>query len=173
MGSKASSANKKAIAARKAKKNTFVAVVAIAVLITGFIIIKFGLGGADATNAESVDLKIIKSEITETARFYPYKAGKTYMEVLAVEASDGTIRTAFNTCQVCYDSGRGYYKQQGDVLICQNCGNMFRPDQIEIIKGGCNPVPITKENKTEDDENIVIPQAFMEANKGLFGNWRK
>lgn len=36
-----------------------------------------------------------------------------------------TIRTAFNTCQVCYSSGRGYYVQEGNVLVCQNCGNRF------------------------------------------------
>ena len=78
------------------------------------------------------------------------------MEVLAVKASDGSIRTAFNTCQVCYDSGRGYYKQQGKVVVCQNCGNQFKLDQIEKIKGGCNSVPIMKENKTDDSENIVI-----------------
>jgi hypothetical protein len=30
-----------------------------------------------------------------------------------------------------------------------------------------------KENKTDDGTNIIISQAFMEENKGLFGNWRK
>ena len=35
----------------------------------------------------------------------------TWLEVLAVKAPDGTIRTAFNTCQVCYGSGRGLYRQ--------------------------------------------------------------
>lgn len=29
------------------------------------------------------------------------------------------IRTAFNTCQVCYSSGKGYYVQSGNVLVCQ------------------------------------------------------
>jgi len=95
------------------------------------------------------------------------------MEVLAVKASDGTIRTALNTCQVCFASGKGYYKQQGDELICQNCGNRFKIDQIEKIRGGCNPVPITKENKTEDEESIIISQAFMEEHKELFRNWKK
>lgn len=166
-------ANKKVQAAQKAKRKTFAIVGVIAVLIIGFIIIKFSSGGADTTGTVSGDVKILKSEISETAKFYPYKAGKTNMEVLAVKASDGTIRTAFNTCQVCYDSGRGYYKQQGDKLVCQNCGNTFQLDQIEKIKGGCNPVPILEENKTEDDANIVITQAFMEENKGLFGNWRR
>jgi len=95
------------------------------------------------------------------------------MEILAVRASDGTIRTEFNTCQTIYDSGRGYYQQQCDELICQNCGNRFQFDQIEKIRGGCNPVPILEENKAEDDQYIIISQAFMEENKGLFGNWRK
>lgn len=166
-------ANKKVQAAQKTKKKTFALVGVIAVLIIGFIIIKLSTGGADTTGAVSGDVKILKSEVSETAKFYPYKAGKTNMEVLAVKASDGTIRTAFNTCQVCYDSGRGYYKQQGDEFVCQNCGNRFQLDQVEKIKGGCNPVPIMEENKTDDGTNIVISQAFMEENKGLFGNWRK
>ena len=126
-----------------------------------------------ASGTTSGELKILKSEVSETAKFYPYKSGKTNMEVLAVKASDGTIRTAFNTCQVCYSSGRGYYKQQGNELICQNCGNRFKLDQIEKIKGGCNPVPIMKDSKTDDGTNIVVSQAFMEENKALFGNWKK
>jgi hypothetical protein len=169
---KSNLANKK-VQAQKDRKMTYITVGVIAVLIAGFIIIKSISAGADKTGAVSGDLKILKSEVSEIAKFYPYKAGKTNMEVLAVKASDGTVRTALNTCQVCYDSGRGYYKQQGDELICQNCGNRFRLDRIEVIKGGCNPVPIMKENKIEDDDYITIPQAIMEAYKGLFGNWRK
>lgn len=54
------------------------------------------------------------------------------MEVIAVKDSGGTVRTAFNTCQVYYSSGKGYYKQKGDKLICQNCGNAFTMDQVRI-----------------------------------------
>ena len=173
---KSSQANKKMQAAQKTKKKTFTIIGVIAVLIISFIIIKFGSGSpdtADSAGTASGDLTITKNEVSETAKFYPYKAGKTNMEVMAVKASDGTIRTALNTCQVCFDSGRGYYKQQGNEMICQNCGNRFKLDQIEKIRGGCNPVPILEENKTEDDASIVISQAFMEESKGLFGNWRK
>ena len=95
------------------------------------------------------------------------------MEIIALKAPDGTIRTAFNTCQVCYDSGRGYYVQEGDVLVCQNCGNRFSADQVELVKGGCNPVPILAENKTDNGATITIPKDFLEQNKDLFGNWRK
>jgi len=168
---KSSKANKKVKIINKADKKAFAAIGVIAVLVIGLIIIKLSSGGA--IGAESGDLKILKSEVSDTVKFYPYKADRTNMEVLAVLAGDGTVRTAFNTCQVCYDSGRGYYEQEGNELVCQNCGNRFRLDQVELIKGGCNPVPITAEDKTEDDTSIVISQAFLEDNKGLFGNWRK
>lgn len=120
-----------------------------------------------------VDLKIVKSEVTETVKFYPYKVDNVNMEVLAVKAKDGTIRTALNTCQVCYPSGRGYYVQKGDTIVCQNCGNVFKIDQVEKMKGGCNPVPVTGEDKKDDGTNIVVSKTFMTENKELFLKWGK
>ena len=59
------------------------------------------------------------ADITTDASFFPVEVNGTRMEVIAVKDSEGNIRTAFNTCQVCYDSGRGYYVQSGDYLVCQ------------------------------------------------------
>ena len=53
------------------------------------------------------NLTIPVDELTENAVFYPVNVDGTEMEVIAVKTSDGTIRTAFNTCQICYDSGNG------------------------------------------------------------------
>ncbi|MBU3144717.1 DUF2318 domain-containing protein [Clostridium sp. CF012] len=140
------------------------------------------VGNKDATSSKlnipnekvaTGDLKIPKSEVTKTAKFYPYKSGDTYMEVLAVKASDGTIRTAFNTCEVCYTSGKGYYKQEGDELVCQNCGNRFSINQIEKLKNGCNPVPILETDKIDDGSNLVISQSYMGKNINYFSNWKK
>jgi uncharacterized membrane protein len=119
------------------------------------------------------DLYIPAGEITEKAVFYPITIDGTEMEVFAVRAPDGTIRTAFNTCQVCYGSGRAYYEQQGDVFVCQNCGNPFKASQIEIVRGGCNPVPITAKYKTADEEGITIPRDFLVRAKGIFTNWKR
>ena len=119
------------------------------------------------------DIVIDKSKITEKAAFFPYQSGDIKMEVLAVKAPDGTIRTAMNTCQVCYNSGAGYYVQEGDELVCQNCGNRFNISKVEKIKNGCNPVPITSDYKTEDDSTITIQAAFMDANKELFADWKR
>jgi uncharacterized membrane protein len=117
------------------------------------------------------DLVIPVSEITENATFYPVDIEGTRIEVLAVKAPDGTIRTAFNTCQVCYASGRGFYKQQGTVLVCQNCGNRFRMSQVEIRAGGCNPVPIPAANKTVTDTTITISRELLKEARVIFSRW--
>lgn len=122
--------------------------------------------------SEISEVTITKSDITEKASFFPFEAEGTYMEVIAIRASDGTVRTALNTCQVCTGSGRGYYVQEGDVLICKNCGNRFTVDQVEVVKGGCNPVPIFAQDKTEDDETITISGDYLIRNKLLFYNWK-
>lgn len=162
-------------AKNKSNKNTFMIIGLVAIIVVGFFIVKAVSGGSSAsvTTNGGEDIKITKSDISETASFYPYKVGGINMEVIAVKASDGTIRTALNTCQVCYDSGRGYYKQEGNELVCQNCGNRFKIDQVEKEKNGCNPVPILDQNKTDDGATITISKDFLTQNKGLFGNWKK
>ena len=118
------------------------------------------------------DLVIPVSDISEKVSFYPVEADGTKMEVLAVKAPDGTIRTAFNTCQVCYSSGRGYYIQEEDVLVCQNCGNRFAMDDVEVTRGGCNPVPITEEYKTVDEETITVSKDYLAEATTIFANWK-
>ncbi len=118
------------------------------------------------------DYVIPVAGITETAIFYPIVVDGVEMELFAVKAPDGTIRTAFNTCQVCYDSGRGYYVQEGDTLVCQNCGNRFKTSDVEKVRGGCNPLPIVEEYKTVDENNITFPYELLQAAKEFFINWK-
>jgi uncharacterized membrane protein len=119
------------------------------------------------------DLVIQIADISENAVFYPVDIEGTRLEALAVRAPDGTIRTAFNTCQVCYASGRGFYKQQGNVLVCQNCGNRFPMSQVEVRSGGCNPVPIFPSNKTVTETTITISRDFLVRAKAIFARWRR
>lgn len=158
----------------KSLKNIIILAVVAIVVVAGILITKQGnSGGNENTSTAQADIIIPINEISETAKFYPVKVGNINMEVLAVKASDGSIRTAFNTCQVCKGSPKAYYKQEGDILVCQNCGNQFSMDMIEQQRGGCNPVPIDKENKTEDGTNIVISKDFIGQNKALFTeNWK-
>lgn len=167
------------------KKNNNVILGIVAVIVIGaaaFTFLNPGKGGGKPSEQskpgavsaadENGNLVIPVSDVGDTAKFYSYDKLDTYMEILAVRASDGTIRTAFNTCQVCYSSGRGYYVQQGDVLVCQNCGNKFKMDDIEVIKGGCNPVPILKERKEEDGTSITISRDLFVEAESIFANWK-
>ncbi|WP_059369077.1 DUF2318 domain-containing protein [Treponema endosymbiont of Eucomonympha sp.] len=128
---------------------------------------------AQSPAVKDADVVIPVAEITAEAAFYPADIDGTRLEVLAVKAPDGTIRTAFNTCQVCYASGRGFYRQEGSVLVCQNCRNRFRMSQVGRQSGGCNPVPILAENKTFAGDAIIIPKDFLRRSKGIFANWKR
>lgn len=128
-------------------------------------------GGAKASADWGIVIK--KKDISYKAKFYPYAVNGKNMEIFAVKASDGTIRTALNTCQVCYSSGRGYYKQENAVFVCQNCGNQFRLDQIEKVKGGCNPIPILGADKTDLGDSIGISKQYLASVAFYFANWRK
>ncbi len=166
-------------------KKILIMAIACVLLIAGYVGLSAANKAADSedktntangnTTFEIVgkDIKFTKADITEKASFFPYEDASNYMEIIAIKASDGSIRTALNTCQVCYDSGRGYYEQVGETLVCQNCGNIFGVDDIEIIKGGCNPIPILETDKSEDDLYVTIKGSFLEASSIYFETWKK
>lgn len=122
---------------------------------------------------ETGDVVIQIADITETATFYSYDSNGTKMGLFAVKASDGTVRTALNTCQICNGSPYAYFTQQDDTFQCLNCGNIYSLDMIEQERGGCNPVPIMADEKTVTDKEIIIPAKFFEDNAQRFENWKK
>lgn len=158
------------------KKSTQALIVAsLAIIVVG----GFFLGKLASKPSSGVyevigqNIVIDKTAISSTASFIPYELSDNYMEIIAIKSSDGSIRTALNTCQVCYDSGRGNYDQVGDKLVCNNCRNVFSIEDVEIIRGGCNPIPITGKNKVEDAETITISGQFLNDNNFYFARWQK
>jgi uncharacterized membrane protein len=119
------------------------------------------------------DLVIQISDIGENAIFYPLVIDGIEMEVLVVRAGDNTIRTAFNTCQVCFNTGLGFFVQEGSFLVCQACHRRFRMTQVERQGGGCNPEPIFPENKTVSSTTITIPLEHLRRHKEMFANWKE
>lgn len=126
-----------------------------------------------ATLNENGDVVIQIADITETATFYSYESNGTAMGVFAVKSSDGTVRTALDTCQVCNGSPYAYFEQQGDTFQCKNCGNIYSLDMIEQERGGCNPVPVMTDEKIVTDTEIIIPAKVFEDNAARFENWKK
>ena len=153
-------------------KKSIIALTLLAAFSAGFGFAQDTLNQRKPVIADQ-NLVIQIADITENALFYPVDIDGMRMEVLAVKAPDGTIRTAFNTCQVCYNSGRGYFVQTGTVLVCQNCGRRYRMNQVERQAGGCNPVPIFPANKTVTDSTITISMEYLSQARGIFASWKQ
>ena len=69
-----------------------------------------------------------------------------------LKSADGVIRAAIDACDVCYAARKGYH-QDGDDLVCNNCGLHFPSNRINEVKGGCNPSPLTR---TVEGNSVVI-----------------
>jgi uncharacterized membrane protein len=77
------------------------------------------------------------------ARHFQYRNGQTTIKYFILKSSDGIIRAAFDACDVCWRQRKGYY-QDGDVMVCRNCGQRFASIKVNEIKGGCNPSPLRR-----------------------------
>ena len=86
------------------------------------------------------------------AHFYTYMVNGRPVEFFVVKSQDGVVRAAFNACDVCFQAKLGY-RQEGDVMICNNCGRRFPTDQINEVQGGCNPSPLTR---TISGDSVII-----------------
>ncbi len=62
---------------------------------------------------------------------------------------EGVYRAAANECQVCFSARTGF-RQEGDEIVCNNCGNRYPLNRIATEKGGCNPAPIDPDIKAEN-----------------------
>ena len=85
------------------------------------------------------------------------------VQFFVVKSHDGVIRAAVDACDVCYRAGKGYV-QEGNVMVCTNCGMRFATDRINEVKGGCNPAPLTR---TIEGGNLVISMVDINANAWL------
>ncbi|MDY6824507.1 MAG: DUF2318 domain-containing protein [Thermodesulfobacteriota bacterium] len=86
------------------------------------------------------------------ARHFEFQADTHTIRYFILESADGVIRAAFDACDVCWPSGKGYY-QEGDNMVCRNCGRQFASARINEVKGGCNPAPLKRSIR---NENLII-----------------
>ncbi len=86
------------------------------------------------------------------ARHFEHRNGNHTIRFFVLKSSDGIIRAAFDACDVCWPAGKGYY-QEGDYMVCRNCGRRFASVLVNEVKGGCNPAPL---NRAMQGEQVVI-----------------
>ena len=98
------------------------------------------------------------------AKYYRYNGPTGPINFFLVKSSDGVVRSAFDTCDVCYKALKGY-RQEGNEMVCNNCDMRFRTDQINVVKGGCNPAPL---NRQHVGNQIVIAATDIERGAWYF-----
>ena len=87
------------------------------------------------------------------AQYFQYPVGNGItVRFFIIMSSDGVVRAAYDACDVCWREGKGYY-QDGDFMVCRNCGQRFASVKVNEIKGGCNPAPL---NRTIAGDKLVL-----------------
>jgi uncharacterized membrane protein len=86
------------------------------------------------------------------ARHFEHVDGGLTIRYFVLKSSDGIIRAAFDACDVCWPANKGYY-QDGDVMVCRNCGRRFASVLVNEVQGGCNPAPL---NRSVENGKVVI-----------------
>jgi uncharacterized membrane protein len=110
-------------------------------------------------------VKIAMSEVSDgKAHFYSYDAGGTSVNYFVLKSSDGEMRAAFDACDVCYPAKKGYH-QEGDEMVCNNCGRRFPSTKINVLEGGCNPSPL---ERTVEGDQLVLQVADLQAGASYF-----
>lgn len=106
----------------------------------------FGLfGGHKSVKAQGEEVRIPVADVDDgKAHYYQYKQGGVTVKFFVVKSRDGVIRAAFDACDVCFPAEKGY-SQDGDFMICNNCGRRFHSSRINVEQGGCNPAPLKRE----------------------------
>jgi len=157
---------KKVLEQNKKRKFRFELLIPVFVLAAGGIFIgvkKAGDGKVDFGNTlvnyhkVKADEGVVSLPISEfddgNASYYRYQFPEKDVFFFVVKSRDGIIRAAFDACDVCFAEKKGY-SQKGDIMVCNNCGQEFPTDRINVEKGGCNPSPL--------DRNIVGDQLVLQ-----------
>jgi uncharacterized membrane protein len=98
------------------------------------------------------------------AHYYYYNDDGKRINYFVLKSSDGVIRAAFDSCDVCYEAKKGY-RQEGDTMVCNNCGQRFASVKINEEKGGCNPAPL---DRAMEGNNLIITKNALESGDRYF-----
>jgi uncharacterized membrane protein len=170
-----SASKKKAIVlgeAQSSRKPTYLllGIALLALVVAGLVVWGTGPSGNPAANdvprvANADEVRFSMAQFDDgQARHFEHEVGDLTVRYFVLKSSDGVVRAAFDACDVCWPAGRGYV-QEGDVMVCRNCGRRFASVRINEVKGGCNPAPL---QRAIDGDQLVIRIADIEAGKGYF-----
>jgi high-affinity iron transporter len=89
--------------------------------------------------AQDDQVRIPLAELTDSSlHYYTADLNNTVVRFLVIHQIDGNYAVALDACQICGSLG---YRQDGQNVVCRNCGATIYIPSIGD-KGGCNPVPV-------------------------------
>ena len=147
----------------------------LAVVLGLAALVAVGLAGWMAVGGESAQTRtlvakegLVRVPVAEIedgrAHFFSYAVDGAEVDFFLLKSGDGVIRAAFDSCDVCYRERKGY-RQEGEMMVCNNCDQQFRSDRINEVKGGCNPAPL---NRSVVGDEVVIAAADWPQAPGIF-----
>ena len=160
-----SAAKKEAILKTEKKSQSPLRTLAVvAVVVIGglaFYLSQTGFNSKPEARTPSIQPEVTATEVSfpvqafadGNAQYFQYPMGNgVTVRFFILRSSDGIVRAAYDACDVCWREGKGYY-QDGDFMVCRNCGQRFASVKVNEIKGGCNPAPL---NRTIVGDKLVI-----------------
>jgi len=119
-------------------------VVATAIAGAAFWFVTSPADASNYVNADNGKIVIPLAQVNDgQAHYFKYKAENQPVSFFLLKSGDGVVRAALDACDVCYRSLKGY-RQEGDEMVCNNCNQRFQSNLINVVKGGCNPAPLTR-----------------------------
>ena len=112
------------------------------------------------------DIRIALADVGDgRAKFFDYRtADNKQLRFFVMKSSDGVLRAALDACDTCYHAKKGYH-QEGDNMICNNCGLKFPSAMINEAKGGCNPIGLPR---TIEGDQLVIKAGDLDSRSNFF-----
>jgi high-affinity iron transporter len=108
--------------------------------------------------AQNGQVNIPLSELTDASlHFYTADVSGTVIRFLVIHQTNGNYSVALDACQICGWKG---YRQEGQNVICRNCGATIYIPSIGD-RGGCNPIPV--KSRVEGGEVIVDLSALTDS----------
>jgi high-affinity iron transporter len=113
---------------------------------------------ATALVAQNGQLRIPLSQLMDSSlHYYTTEVSQADIRFLVIHKAGGDYATVLDACQICGPVG---YRQDGQNVICRNCGAAIYIPSIGQ-SGGCNPIAV--KSRVENGEVVVDLSALLDA----------
>ncbi|WP_232005562.1 DUF2318 domain-containing protein [Pseudodesulfovibrio profundus] len=144
---------------------TIFMVLALAIFFADNAHALWGFGKYTSVKASNGVVTLPTADVNDgKAHYYSFEQDGSEVKFFVLKSSDGVIRAAFDACDVCFREKKGY-DQDGEFMVCNNCGMRFHSSRINEVKGGCNPSPLTR---TYDNDVVIFKAEDIMAGRGYF-----